>query len=145
MENLTGQTDIALPSHIPQFDGPRGLAILTVFIFHSKFNLELQHESALQCARTGVCLFFVLAGFLITGILLDGKGSWSYFRNSCVRRALGIWHLFWLILAVALIGLPFTPEGGWNMVLRKYSKSKSEITAQAARHEFSIRFPRETP
>jgi len=51
MENLIGQTGIALPSHIPQFDGPRGLAILTVFMFHSKFNLDLPHGNVLQYAR----------------------------------------------------------------------------------------------
>jgi hypothetical protein len=53
MENLTGQTGIVLPSHNPQFDGPRGLAILTVFIFRSKFNLDLPHGNVLQYARYG--------------------------------------------------------------------------------------------
>jgi peptidoglycan/LPS O-acetylase OafA/YrhL len=145
MENLTGQARIVIPSYISQFDGLRGLAILAVFIAHFEFNLGLPHGSALRDARIGTGLFFLLPGFLITGILLDGKGPLSYFRNFYARRALGIWPLFRFILAIALIGLPFTPDCGWNMFLGKYLKSKSEIAAQPTRQEFSIRFPGETP
>jgi hypothetical protein len=41
-----------------------------------------------------------------------------------------------------MFGLPLTPEGRWNMVLRN-KKLKSEIAVPAARREFSIRFPGE--
>jgi len=63
-----------VPGYIPQFDGLRGVAILLVLIGHSGFLEALPHLGGLQYTRFGVDLFFVLSGFLITGILLDSKG-----------------------------------------------------------------------
>ena len=51
---------------IPGLDGLRGIAFLLVFGIHTEY---------LGFGWTGVQLFFVLSGFLITGILLDMKAS----------------------------------------------------------------------
>jgi peptidoglycan/LPS O-acetylase OafA/YrhL len=106
MESLSTQPRIVLPSYIPQFDGLRGIAILAVFVAHSEFLRNLPHASVLQYGRFGVDLFFVLSGFLITGILLDSRDSPHYFRNFYMRRALRIWPLYYLFLATAFIGGP---------------------------------------
>lgn len=75
--------------YIPELDGLRGVAILGVLLFHTgRFSL----------GWTGVVLFFVLSGYLITGILLDGKQRPAYFRNFYARRALRIFPAYYLML-----------------------------------------------
>src|SRR4051812_36327478 len=85
--------------HYPALDGIRGLAVLLVFLNHC---LSLPPTSAVNRALNnvstsgwiGVDLFFVLSGFLITGILLRAKGHPHYFRNFICRRALRIFPLY---------------------------------------------------
>ena len=112
---IMGKTPVAksffVPGYIPQFDGLRGLAILLVLIGHSGFLEALPHAGMLEYTRFGVDLFFVLSGFLITGILTDSKGSHHYFRNFYARRALRIWPLYYLVLFVAFAVAPlFAPS-----------------------------------
>jgi peptidoglycan/LPS O-acetylase OafA/YrhL len=88
--------------HYASFNGLRGLAVLLVFIHH--FGGPIQSFSD-RYLWTGVDLFFVLSGFLITGILYDSLGSTRYFRDFYVRRALRIFPVFFgffLVLAVAV-------------------------------------------
>jgi peptidoglycan/LPS O-acetylase OafA/YrhL len=104
------KTAFPVASYIPQFDGLRALSILAVFLAHSEYLRALPHASFLEYGRLGVDLFFVLSGFLITGILLDSKESAHYLRNFYARRALRIWPLYYFVLtAVFVIGYLFMP------------------------------------
>ena len=99
--------------HLTALDGLRGLAVVFVLIFHI-FQVEAEPSSGLprlaykaaRVGQTGVDLFFVLSGFLITGILHDTKGADQYFRNFYGRRTVRIFPLYYGVLIVATILLP---------------------------------------
>jgi peptidoglycan/LPS O-acetylase OafA/YrhL len=100
-----------LRSHIPTLDGLRGLAILLVLLFHECIIRPVGLPDRIF-ARVfgfgwcGVDLFFVLSGFLITGILLDTKSADGYLRNFYARRILRIFPLYYGVLFFSLVLLP---------------------------------------
>jgi peptidoglycan/LPS O-acetylase OafA/YrhL len=89
--------------YLPLLDGLRGLAILLVlfhhFIYYNGTGILAGPIKLLQeTGWIGVDLFFVLSGFLITGILCDTKDHRGYFRNFYVRRVLRIFPLYYAYL-----------------------------------------------
>src|SRR5882762_1863184 len=107
MGKTPAATSFFVPGYIPQFDGLRGLAVLLLLTGHAASFVEgLPHAGTLEYARFTVDLFFVLSGFLITGILLDSKGSRHYFRNFYARRALRVWPLYYLVLFLVFAVAP---------------------------------------
>jgi len=91
---------------LPVLDGVRGLAILMVMLHHFTPDHGAGILSVLHLGWVGVDLFFVLSGFLITGILFDAKGSANYFQNFYARRGLRIFPLYYGILLLILFALP---------------------------------------
>ena len=106
--------------HIPGLDVLRGVAILVVVLFHG-FAISWQELRGLpriahfliHFGYTGVHLFFLLSGFLITGILLDSKDQEGYYRNFYIRRALRILPAYLLMLVVLKAWLPIS----WKYLL----------------------------
>jgi peptidoglycan/LPS O-acetylase OafA/YrhL len=79
-------------ARIPSLDGVRGIAILLVLFHHAQQHWPwppLLHPLA-EAGWSGVDLFFALSGFLITGILLRGRGAPRGLAKFWVRRALRI-------------------------------------------------------
>lgn len=97
---------------MPELDVLRGIAVLGVLFFHG-FRAEYgdlhftgvrrMFVQATQPGALGVNLFFVLSGFLITGILLDSQKRPDYYRRFYTRRALRILPAYYLLLV--LLGL----------------------------------------
>lgn len=112
METLRSNTAFPVPAYIPQLDGLRGISILAVFVAHSEFIKALPHAHLLEYGRVGVDLFFVLSGFLITGILIDSRDTPHYFRNFYIRRALRIWPLYYVVLTFILLLTSLLPNSG---------------------------------
>lgn len=102
--------------HTPALDGLRGLAILLVMWSHFVTVGGLVDDSnagfrLLRGGFVGVDLFFVLSGFLITGILLDApKTTGRYFRVFYLRRAVRIFPLYCAILIGVFLTRPAGPD-----------------------------------
>lgn len=82
-----------------EIDGLRALAVLAVIIYHSK--LVFNGMSILPGGFLGVDVFFVLSGYLITGIVLNGlqKNNFS-FLNFYERRIKRIVPAMAVVLAI---------------------------------------------
>lgn len=110
--------DVQLESQIvrpimPELDTIRGIAILLVFFYHAfvaftpaRTGLALWSRLFIGFTRLGwpgVNIFFVLSGFLITGILVDSAKNPNYYSRFYYRRALRILPAYYAVLLVLII------------------------------------------
>jgi peptidoglycan/LPS O-acetylase OafA/YrhL len=113
-------------NRIPGLDGLRAIAILSVIICHVNITFSNLFPSSRvnhfitilsSAGWVGVDLFFVLSGFLITGILYHAKESENYYINFYIRRALRIFPLFYAYTTAILVFLPVLFSGTSNRAL----------------------------
>ncbi len=120
LRNLAGQTadcsSSGLRPYMPQLDGIRAIAVLMVFVSHW---VPWTSQAGLPWGNFGVDLFFVLSGFLITDILLQGRryieeggqGLFLTLRQFYIRRILRIFPLYYAFLLVCTVAAPSHADG----------------------------------
>jgi peptidoglycan/LPS O-acetylase OafA/YrhL len=92
---------------VKELDGLRAIAILSVVAWHYLGAGDGPSSTPWRIfivGRTGVDLFFVLSGYLITGILLANKGSSNYFSAFYGRRSFRILPIYFGMVAIYLVG-----------------------------------------
>lgn len=116
--------------HLLPLDGIRGLAILMVFFYHygaggieSSSRVVRLFAQVCNFGWSGVDLFFVLSGFLITGILYDTQYKPGYYKKFYARRTLRIFPIYYLFIGICLVIVPFAlwrPAHLWFLVYLGY-------------------------
>ena len=111
--------------YVKGLDTLRALAVIVVILAHWWIPMDINDSNKefifwfkglIPDGGFGVDLFFVLSGFLITGILLDavkndGNQKWKIIKNFIVRRALRIFPIYYLtIVLLVWIGYPFIKD-----------------------------------
>lgn len=87
-----------LQQRMQVLDGVRGLAILLVMGYHYKMLPSL--------GWSGVDLFFLLSGFLITGKILETAGRADFYKIFYLRRIQRIFPAYYSLVFLFLIVLP---------------------------------------
>ena len=123
MESLGGMEIQDKSRNIPSLDGLRAISILLVIVAHSNEGfsrwLKIPARSYLFLAHTGVCVFFVISGFLITNLLLKEFNSTGRIdlRRFYMRRAFRIFPPFYVYLGIIFL---LTLAGVFHTPLRAF-------------------------
>ncbi|MGB3214591.1 MAG: acyltransferase [Alphaproteobacteria bacterium] len=112
------KSPLVVGRYYPEIDGLRALAVMIVIYFHSALmagpdRVAVDAATIWDAGRfyyeftmigwCGVDLFFVISGFLITGILMDTANQQKCFRNFYIRRTLRIFPLYYAVLIFSFL------------------------------------------
>ena len=128
---------------VPELDGVRALAILPVILLHCRPTGDHWRwlSSIGANGGIGVSLFFVLSGYLITGILLDSVDKPHYYRNFITRRALRIFPLYYAALAAFVLFPAFFADAASWSEMRKWGVGWFFVYAGNLRQAWLAQWP----
>ncbi len=144
--------------YMPQLDGLRAIAVLVVMLHHFLPHVPDVMEIV---GPMGVRVFFVLSGFLITGILLNcrdraelsGSPPLGALKPFYIRRTLRIFPLYYfVILTGAIAGISGVTYGlGWHLtytsnlwlafVMKRWPEGVSHLWSLAVAEQFYALWP----
>lgn len=146
---------------IPTLDGMRGLAVLAVLVFHFAWTfpgddpsqahglvekLAVQLHAFMWSGWTGVDLFFVLSGYLITrGLVADSKKPLgTRLKMFWMRRVLRIFPLYYAVLivgtvvTVAVLGQKWIPGLSYWVYFQNYALAFDHEVMRWTAHFWSL-------
>lgn len=129
-----------------QLDGLRAIAVLLVCWHHW---MPKRWHLGINWGSTGVDLFFVLSGFLITGILLacrrpleEGRQGVAFTaKRFYIRRFLRIFPLYYAVLALASVVLALEPGvlvSLWTYTFNLYGAWRGMLSGTLVSHFWSL-------
>jgi peptidoglycan/LPS O-acetylase OafA/YrhL len=109
----------AFRGYIAEFDGVRAIGIIAVILHHMWPWESLSRRLFLVVQLPWMLMdtFFVISGFLITGILLDTRARPDYFKSFYVRRALRILPLYYVVLSFITATTVFNGHAAYRDML----------------------------
>lgn len=145
---------------IPTLDGMRGLAVLLVLMFHFAWTfpgedveaahglvekLAVQIHAFLWSGWTGVDLFFVLSGYLITRGLVtpSNKAIGTRMKMFWMRRVLRIFPLYYAFIIVGTIvglaiGSSWIPGPSYWLYMQNYTLAFDDDVLRWTAHFWSL-------
>ncbi len=109
MQNLREPLpQIDFRTRFPALDGLRGIALIVVFMAHFGFFFasgKVWRFFSVH-AYISIDLWFVLSGFLITGILYDTRADSQFFKRFYLRRAIRTFPIFYLVAVLLVVLTP---------------------------------------
>lgn len=112
------------PRHYPFLDGFRGFAVFCVLMFHGREVFrDLQYglipviTKISDIGYVGVTMFFVLSGFLITGVLIENWHDKLRIKRFYIRRFFKIYPMYIFCLIISIITLNFQGYLNWQWFL----------------------------
>ncbi len=103
IDGRNGATTDSPGERIVELDGLRGIACLLVLAYHI-----MPHR--LPWGWIAVDLFFVLSGYLITGIILNFHQEKHFLFQFYMRRGLRIWPIYFASVLIVAAAAPFLPR-----------------------------------
>lgn len=107
-----------IKTRIPGLDVLRFIAFFKVFLLHLPNGENTPIFNFLkQGGGTGVAVFFVLSGFLISQLLIEQKKiKFDFYqaKKFFIRRSLRIWPLYFLGVILAYLGIYLMEKIGWG-------------------------------
>ncbi|RYY61719.1 MAG: acyltransferase, partial [Chitinophagaceae bacterium] len=91
--------DYKVGSYVKEFDGWRGLGILFVLLAHYFPSYFIGSWVFME-------MFFVMSGFLITGILMDAKNKPQYYKKFMGRRVVRVFPVYYVFLLLIFFCIP---------------------------------------
>lgn len=146
------------PTYMIQLDGLRALAIVSVLVHHFLPN-DFPLNGIFHVGPLGVRLFFVISGFLITGILFrckdnlcsNSSGTLFTLKNFYARRFLRLFPIYYLVIAVTCFFAfnQIKPSLVWHLVyasniyfsINNYDALTAHFWSLAVEEQFYLIWP----